>query len=70
MVFGCVDTRGLLDLAYNSPIVTFGGTSYGGATDDNPNWYFKLKGTSEQIYTFPTSSKTLCATDGSNASGT
>ena len=70
MVFGCEDTRGLLDLAYNSPIVTFGGTSFGSATDDNPNWYFKLKGTSGQTYTFPTSSKTLCATDGSNASGT
>ena len=70
MVFGCQDTRGLLDLAYNQPIVTFGGTWYGGATDDNPAWYFKLKGTSGQTYTFPTSSKTLCATDGSNASGT
>lgn len=70
MVFGCQDTRGLLDLAYNQPIVTFGGTWYDGATDDNPAWYFKLKGTSGQTYTFPTSSKTLCATDGSNASGT
>lgn len=70
MVFGCQDTRGLLDLAYNQPIVTFGGTAYGNATDDNPAWYFKLSGASGQTYTFPTSSKTLCATDGSNASGT
>ena len=70
MVFGCEDTRGLLDLAYNSPIVTFGGASYYNVTDDNPNWYFKLNGTSGQMYTFPTSSKTLCATDGTGASGT
>jgi len=70
MVFGCYDVRGLLDLAYNQPIVTFGGSSYSRATDDNPKWYFKLKGTSEQTYTFPSTSKTLAATDGSNASGT
>lgn len=70
LVFGCSDTRGLLDCAYDQPIVTFGGTSYGGATDDNPRWYFKVKGTSGQTYTFPSASKTLCATDGSNASGT
>ena len=51
-------------------LIPFGGSSYSGATDDNPKWYFKLKGTSEQIYTFPSTSKTLAATDGSNASGT
>ena len=60
----------MLDLAYNTPTVTFGGTSFGGATDDNPKWYFKLNGTSAQSYTLPTASKTLAASDGSNASGT
>ena len=46
MVFGCQDTKGLLDIGYNSPIVTFGGASVAGGTDDNPKWYFKLSGTS------------------------
>ena len=70
MVFGCSDTRGLLDLAYTGGVVTFGGGYYGGSTDDSPTWYWKLKGTSGQTYTLPSTSKTLAATDGSNASGT
>ena len=70
LVFGCSDTKGLLDLSYNTPIVTFGGSSNGGSTDDNPKWYFKLSGTSGQTYTFPSTSKTLVATDGTGASGT
>lgn len=70
LVFGCQDTRGLLDCAYNSPIVTFGGSSYGGASNDSPKWYMKLSGTSGKTYTLPTDSKTLCASDGTNASGT
>lgn len=69
IVFGAQDTKGLLDCGYNTPIVTFGGASNSGSTDDNPKWYFKLFGTSGQIYTFPTTSKTLAANDGSNASG-
>ena len=70
LVFGCSDTKGLLDLGHNTPIVTFGGSSDGGSTDDNPKWYFKLSGTSGATYTFPTTSKTLAATDGTGASGT
>lgn len=70
LVFGCADTKGLLDLSHNTPIVTFGGSSNGGATANNPKWYFKLSGTSGQTYTFPSTSKTLAAADGSNASGT
>ena len=70
LVFGCQDTRGLLDCAYNTPIVTFGGCSYGGASNDAPNWYMKLSGTNGKTYTLPTDSKTLCASDGTNASGT
>lgn len=69
IVFGCNDTKGLLDCGYNSPIVTFGGSSNAGGTDNDPNWYFKLSGTSGQTYTFPTTSKTLAAADGSNTSG-
>ena len=45
LVYGCSDTRGLIDCAYSSPVVTFGGCSYGNATDDAPNWYMKLSGT-------------------------
>ena len=70
IVFGTFDTKGLLDCSYYTPIVTFGGGSSGGSTDDNPHWYFKLSGTSGQTYTFPATSKTLAANDGSNVSGT
>lgn len=69
IVFGTADTKGLLDCGYNTPTVTFGGASTGSSSDDNPSWYFKLYGASGQIYTFPTTSKTLAASDGSNASG-
>jgi len=70
LVWGCNDTRGLLDCCHSQPIVTFGGTSCSGATDDNPKWYMKISGTSGATYTLPSASKTLAATDGSNASGT
>ena len=50
IVFGCLDIKGMLDLAYNAPIVTFAGSSTGNCTDDNPNWYFKLSGTTETTY--------------------
>lgn len=50
LVFGCSDTRGLLDCAYNTPKVTFGGCSYSNSTDDNPNWYMKLSGTNGTTY--------------------
>ena len=69
LVFGASDTRGMLDIAYNSPIITFGGTNYAQATEDRPKWYFKLSGTSDKTYILPSDSKTLAATDGSNATG-
>ena len=50
IVFGCNDTKGLVDCGYNSPIVTFGGASVNGATDDAPKWYFKITGTSATTY--------------------
>lgn len=70
IVFGKYDTKGLLDCSCDTSIVTFGGASNHNSTDDNPYWYFKLSGTSGQTYTFPVTSKTLAANDGSNASGT
>lgn len=69
IVFGCSDTKGLLDCGYNSPIVTFGGGNTSASTDNDPKWYFKLSGTSGKTYTLPSDSKTLAASDGSNASG-
>lgn len=50
LVYGCSDTRGLLDCSYYTPVVTFGGCSYGGANDDNPTWYMKLSGTHGVTY--------------------
>lgn len=50
LVFGAGDTRGLLDCGYNTPIVTFGGSSHGGSTDDIPTWYFKITGTAGTTY--------------------
>lgn len=70
MAYGCGDTKGMLDISYSSPLVSIAGGNAGGSTDDAPKWYFKLSATSGATYTFPTSSKTLAASDGSNASGT
>lgn len=50
MVWGDSDTRGMIDCAYNSPAVSFGGASFRNSTDDNPAWYFKLSGTSGSSY--------------------
>lgn len=69
IVFGTGDIKGMLDCHYETPIVSFGG-SHISVSKDSPSWYFKLRGTSECTYTFPTSSTTLAANDGSNATGT
>lgn len=69
IVFGTGDIKGMLDCHYKTPIVSFGG-SHISVSKDSPSWYFKLRGTSECTYTFPTSSTTLAANDGSNATGT
>ena len=50
MVWGCNDTRGLLDCGYNNSTVTFGGGSYGTSNDNNPGWYMKISGTSGTTY--------------------
>ena len=69
IVFGTGDVKGLLDCHYRNPIISFGG-GQADEPEDSPIWYFKLRGTSECTYTFPTSSTTLAANDGSNATGT
>ena len=70
IVFGNGDIKGLLDCHYYTPIVSFGGGGGNTVSKDSPNWYFKLSGTSGCNYKFPTSSATLAANDGSNATGT
>lgn len=50
LVFGCSDTRGLLDIGYSTPKITFGGSSFSAATDDNPKWYMSIYGTSTKSY--------------------
>ena len=50
IAFGANDTKGYVDCAYNTPIISFGGGSVGSSTDDAPTWYFKLSGTSAQTY--------------------
>ena len=59
LVFGSSDTKGLVDMAYNTPIVTFGGASSNGSTDAAPTWYIKLQGTNGCTYTLPSSTSTL-----------
>ena len=59
------DTYGALTVAYGAPNVKIAG-----GNGSNPVWWFGLDATSGKTYTLPADSKTLCATDGSNASGT
>ena len=58
------DTYGMLTVAYGGANIKIAG---GNGT--NPVWWFGLNATSDKTYTFPSDSKTLCASDGSNASG-
>lgn len=69
IAWGNGDTKGMIDCSYSSPLVSIAGGNNSGSTDAAPKWYFKLSATSGQTYTFPSTSKTLAATDGSNASG-
>lgn len=69
LAYGTGDTKGMLDMAYNTPIISFAGGNSGGSTDEAPKWYFKFSATSGSTYTLPGSSKTLAASDGSNATG-
>ena len=54
MVWGCSDTRGMIDCAYNAPTISFGGCTYGNSTDNAPAWYIKLTGTSGTTYNLDT----------------
>ena len=51
LMFGCnLDTHGFISIGFNSPIVSFAGSNNSNASNDNPNWYFKLTGTSGTTY--------------------
>lgn len=51
LMFGCLlGSLGFISIGYNSPIVSFAGSSDTNASNDNPNWYFKLKGTTGTTY--------------------
>lgn len=70
LFFSYSDTNAFLQCDYSTPIISFGAGSIDNSTANDPNWYIKLAGTSGKTYTFPTDSKILAATDGSNATGT
>ena len=51
LMFGCgLDTHGFISVGYASPIVSFAGSNNSNASNDNPKWYFKLKGTTGTTY--------------------
>ncbi len=50
ILFGASDTKGMLDISYVNPIVSFAGGSVSGSTDDAPRWFFKITGTTATTY--------------------
>ena len=50
LLFGCNDTKGLLDISHSTPCVSFAGGSVNNSTDADPKWYFKLTGTTATTY--------------------
>ena len=66
ITYGTGDTKGMLDINFNSPVISFAGGNASGSTAAAPKWYFKLSATAGKTYTLPSDSKTLAATDGSN----
>lgn len=50
LLFGASDTKGMLDISYITPVVTFAGASVSTSTDDAPHWYFKITGTTATSY--------------------
>lgn len=58
LVYGGIDTKGMLSIGYNSPIITFGGASIGNSTADDPKWWIKLTGTTGTTYNLNNAGKT------------
>ena len=57
--FGGGDTRGVISVKYNTPIIRFAGGNRTAADGGTATWYFTLAATSAQTYTFPTTGGTL-----------
>lgn len=57
--FGGGDTRGVISVKYNTPIIRFAGGNRTATNGGTATWYFTLSATSAQTYTFPTTGGTL-----------
>lgn len=55
ILFGGSDTKGMINVGYNTPAVVFAGASTDGSTDDAPAWWMKITGTTGETYNFSTS---------------
>ena len=51
IAFGGADTRGVISMKWNSPIITFAGGNHN-STNTGPDWYIKISGTSGNTYNF------------------
>lgn len=51
IAFGGADTRGVISMRWNSPIITFAGGNHN-STNTGPDWYIKISGTSGNTYNF------------------
>lgn len=51
IVFGGGDTKGVISMRYNSPIITFAAGNHN-STNTGPDWYIKITGTSGNTYNF------------------
>ena len=63
LIFGNEDVKSTISIHYSIPLITFaGGKGTSNSPKTNPNWYFKLSGTTDCTYTLPTTSSTLVNT--------
>lgn len=51
IAFGGWDTKGVISMKYNSPVIAFAGGNHN-STNTSPNWYIKITGTSGKTYNF------------------
>lgn len=74
IAFGGADTKGVISMKYQSPVITFAGGSHSSSKTE-PTWYLKITGTSGSTYNFDnfydstisrTANTVLAAPNGSN----
>lgn len=51
IAFGGSDTKGVISMRWNTPVITFAGGNHS-STNTSPTWYFKISGTSGKTYNF------------------